>query len=191
MITKAEEQLKQYPFLKDKLTEMGVKSELDFKDEAFIIPKDATLTPTKTRIRRLEAPITAYLAGPMEGMTYEEAADWRDLATFLLIERGMRAKNPMVRDYRELFANGGYIPGEKIVEPDKNDILQSDAIIVWYSEKSTGTAMEVIWAYYWGIPIIVIAVKNPISPWIDYHATTIVETVEEAVEYLYDLSMEF
>ncbi len=124
---------------------------------------------------------SVYLAGPMEGCSYDEAANWREEAATKLAEYGIDARNPMIRDFRDAFANGDGIDPDEVVIPDKMDILQSDAILVWYSQKSTGTAMEMLYAYYWHIPIVVVEIKKPANPWIDYHADYVCENLEDAV----------
>lgn len=148
------------------------------------------LVPEFPRKRIPGAPITVYLAGPMEGCSYEEASGWRDRITELFKRHDIAVRNPMVRDFREVFAQGKNIPPEIIIEPDKGDILQSDMIVVYYSQKTTGTSMEMLYAYYWGIPIITIAVKRPVSPWITYHSTAVVDDVDDAVNYICGLRHE-
>ncbi len=83
-----------------------------------------------------------YLAGPIAGCSDAECNDWRDLVISLL-DSSFKAINPMRRDDRgkedENINN--------IVELDKVDIVQSDAIIVSYDKPSVGTSMEVFFAF--------------------------------------------
>lgn len=176
-------------WLADNSEESKIKRKIKSVKESFII-RDPGLIPRIQRTRIAGSPKSVYLAGPMEGCTYEEASEWRQEATHLLKRYGIKARNPIVRDFREAFAKGLTIPPEIIVEPDKADILQSDAVLVWYSDKTTGTAMEILYAYYWFIPVVVVAIKKPVSPWVVYHAEAIVDTLEEAIEYIraYDIS---
>jgi len=142
-----------------------------------------------------------YLCGPINGCTDEEANGWRQIATdHLLYLKGnpfgqnrenpnMVPVDPMDRDYRGMEA-GVY---REIVDLDKLDIRNSDALLVYYEKPSVGTSMEVFYAWTLGKPIIVLTPrKTKISPWLRYHSTKIVEyyagelreAINEAVEWM-------
>lgn len=84
----------------------------------------------------------------------------------------------MKRDYRGKEAEDY----REIVELDKRDIRESDAMIVMYTRPTVGTCMEIHYASTIGVPIVVVDESNkPISPWMRYHATAIVRTKEAAL----------
>lgn len=125
-----------------------------------------------------------YLAGPINGATDEEANGWRTRAKALLPD----VLDPMDRDYR-----GKEDESVKdIVEGDKRDIDASDAAIAYCPKPSVGTSMEVLYCwkpYGQSKPcIVVVPPGSPCSPWLRYHATAVVETIEDAVRELLTLS---
>ncbi len=123
----------------------------------------------------------AYLAGPINGCTDEEAKGWRDQMVAGI--DGVTFFDPMERDYRgEELANV-----QQLVERDKQLIEQSDYVVANVWKPSTGTAMEILHAHYVGRPVILIAPDGEkISPWLVYHASYRVGSVEEAIALLKD-----
>ena len=116
-----------------------------------------------------------YLAGPILGCTDEECRAWReDVARRI---RG-RCLNPMRRDYRG--REDDYIT--ELVEADKADIDESDIVLVNYTRPSTGTSMEIMCAWWAEKTVIVVVPPDePVSPWIHYHATMVVDSMDEAI----------
>jgi nucleoside 2-deoxyribosyltransferase len=118
-----------------------------------------------------------YLCGPINGCSDQECNDWRQLMKDYW---GGRCIDPMVRDYRGV-EDAAY---REIVELDKRDVREADIIVVSYSKPSVGTAMEVHYAWTLGKPIVVVCpTGTSISPWLRYHATSIVHTYEDAVKW--------
>lgn len=118
-----------------------------------------------------------YLCGPINGCTNEESINWREAAKAVLPD----TLDPMRSDYR----------GEEdqhvaqIVEGDKADIDESDALLVNYDKPSVGTSMEILYAWEKKKRIIVVArAETPISPWLRYHASQIVNSFDAAFELL-------
>lgn len=118
--------------------------------------------------------LKVYLCGPINGCTDAECKDWR-----LEVKRHFpEAVDPMKRDYRGKEAESY---GE-IVELDKRDIRFSDAVLVNYVKPSVGTAMETLYAWELGKPVVLLCERNAvISPWLRYHSTSIVHSVADAV----------
>lgn len=116
-----------------------------------------------------------YLGGAINGCTDSECNDWRSAAIKLL--DGHTPINPMDRDYRgredECTA--------EIVELDKRDIDDSDALLVSYLKPSVGTAMEILYAWERGKPIYVFTDLERVSPWLTYHSTEILPSLETAI----------
>lgn len=122
-----------------------------------------------------------YLAGPIFGCGDAQCRDWRARASELL--GAQNVLDPMIRDYRGREDEPGV--AEEIVEQDKADIRSANAMIVYFDHPSVGTAMEVLHAYNIGLGIVVVNVNGGrLSPWLTYHATTVVPTVDDAVCFL-------
>lgn len=118
-----------------------------------------------------------YLCGPINGCTDEECNNWREAAKAVLTD----TLDPMRRDYRgredECVA--------EIVEGDKLDIMQCDALLVNYDKPSVGTSMEILFAWEQHKAVVVVAAKDArISPWLRHHSDHIVNTFAEAFELL-------
>jgi hypothetical protein len=92
--------------------------------------------------------------------------------------------DPMKRDYRGKEAESY----REIVDLDKRDVRTSDVILVNYVKPSVGTSMEVFYAWSIGIPIVLwCAPDASISPWLRYHSTAIVHSLDEAVRKIRDI----
>jgi nucleoside 2-deoxyribosyltransferase len=118
---------------------------------------------------------TIYLCGPINGCTDEECRDWRELVK---TKWPGPTLDPMRRDYRgkeEESVN-------EIVEFDKIDITNSDALLVNYDKPSVGTSMEILYAFERGKLVVVVAAPDArISPWMRYHSHTITHSFDSAV----------
>ncbi len=118
-----------------------------------------------------------YLCGPINGCTDSECKDWRAAAMAYF----PNAIDPMVRDYRGREDECV----KEIVELDKLDVLNADAILVNYDRPSVGTSMEILYAWMHHKPIIVVVANDTrTSPWLRYHSTTIVHSFSAAFDIL-------
>ncbi len=118
-----------------------------------------------------------YLCGPINGCTDAEASDWREFMKERLFQH--EHIDPMKRDYRGKEA----IAYREIVDLDKADVRAADLILVNYDKPSVGTSMEVFYAWSLDKPVLVWAPPTAvISPWLRYHSTKIVHSIDEAVE---------
>lgn len=120
---------------------------------------------------------TLYLAGPIMNCSDSECRDWRDWVTENWEGKTL---DPMRRDYRGIEDENV----NEIVDGDKDDILNSDIIIVAYTKPSVGTSMEILFAWDNATPIILVnrSGSNKLSPWLQYHADFIVKHFDEALE---------
>lgn len=123
-----------------------------------------------------------YLAGPIAGCTDDECKDWREMAKLKLPM--VECIDPMRRDYR-----GREMKHlQDLVVLDKADIRMSDVVLVNHSKPSSGTAMEIYFAWRLGIPVIVVDNRLtedvPISPWIYFHATRVFNHWSEAYHWI-------
>lgn len=119
---------------------------------------------------------TLYLCGPINGCTDAEANDWRQA---VIAAWPGRCIDPMVRDYRGREAEAF----QEIVEMDKADVDACDVLLVNYDRPSVGTSMEVLYAWERGKQVIVVCRPDaPISPWLRYHAHSVVFSFADALE---------
>jgi hypothetical protein len=121
-----------------------------------------------------------YLCGPINGCTDGEAKDWRaQVKNCPFVE----PIDPMKRDYRGR-EQDSY---REIVDLDKLDIRNADALIVRYVKPSVGTSMEILYAWTLQKPIVVwVDTDTPLSPWLRYHSTACVNSLQEALDKLQD-----
>src|SRR5687768_14416139 len=123
-----------------------------------------------------------YLAGPINGCTDAECKDWRQWFRGNIGIAGVEWLDPMRRDYRGT-ENMRY---REIVILDKRDIASCNFLVVMYSKPSVGTSMEILFAWERDIPILLINAsrQGELSPWLKYHATAIVDSMEAAAKKL-------
>ncbi len=115
-----------------------------------------------------------YLCGGINGLTDSECKDWREYSKTKL----SNTLDPMRRDYRGREDDCR----NEIVELDKIDIDLSDALLVWYPKPSTGTDMEIFYAWEGGKQIyVVVPRESKISPWLKYHSDYITESLDGAI----------
>lgn len=110
--------------------------------------------------------MTVYLAGPITGLNFAGAVDWRKAATAYLEPHGIRGVSPMrAKDYlageRDLQAMGyethPLSTPQGILTRDRWDCTHSDAVLfnfVGASRISIGTCMEVAWADLARVPAV-------------------------------------
>lgn len=130
-----------------------------------------------------------YLGGPIANCNDDEAHEWRYYVTD---KTGVLWRNPMIRDFREYGITNNtkehHISEDivkYIIESDKADIDASDLCLFNCWKPSFGTPMEIIYAWEQRKPNIIIIPKGVTrSPWLRYHATVVVATVEDAVDYI-------
>jgi hypothetical protein len=119
-----------------------------------------------------------YLAGPIGGLTWDEATGWRDNVASLLAP--MKTRSPLrpimfegqLVDLRDsCYVNDGAvlsnsrereaitIPFEHLFKRDYMDCHECDGLFVNFigaKKKSVGTVCEISWAYRRGIPIVIV-----------------------------------
>ena len=124
---------------------------------------------------------TIYLGGGIMNLTTNEANEWRIEATKKLIFN-FNILNPMRRNFRD----SEFQSQNEIVQLDKNDIVNSDILLVNGTKPSWGTAMEMLFAFERHKIIVVFTGDDfgKTSPWVAFHATRVTKTLEEAIEYI-------
>lgn len=141
-----------------------------------------------------------YLAGPISGMEYQGAVEWRVWASERLRRRGINAYSPMrAKEFLAGAEQHGRLPtfvdhehplatSKGIMCRDHTDCVRADALLVNFegvTRVSLGTAMELAWAYDRHIPVVVVCepdnpnIKHPMAhEAIDFRVDTLVEGVE-------------
>lgn len=119
-----------------------------------------------------------YLCGPINGCTDEECKDWRELVKTIWPGTCI---DPMRRDYR----GREHESRDEIVELDKIDVAKADALLVSCEKPSWGTAMEILYAWQIGKPVVVVCPGEMVlSPWLAYHSHRVCHSYADAVETL-------
>jgi nucleoside 2-deoxyribosyltransferase len=123
--------------------------------------------------------VRVYLAGPINGATDAEVFDWREQVKSNHLDTEF--VDPTSRDYRGHEDENV----EDIVEQDKADLYSCHAVIAWCPRPSVGTSMEVLYAWTVGMPVVVAVPDGaPVSPWLRYHSSAVVDSLEAALEVL-------
>lgn len=119
-----------------------------------------------------------YLAGPITGITYDEASDWRsyvqhcvnmqDCGNWLKVLSPMRGKcylKDMAKESKleDHYSNKILSTSKGITCRDRNDVIRCDLLFVNFlgaQRVSIGTVMEIAWADILRKPIIICMEKN-------------------------------
>lgn len=113
-----------------------------------------------------------YLAGPITGLDYKGATDWRDFVRDELVKYGIESLSPMrSKEYllQEKIIASGYdnlnvlSKAKGIVTRDRNDVMTSDLILFNLLEAkkvSIGTVIEYGWADAFRKPIVTVIEKE-------------------------------
>jgi nucleoside 2-deoxyribosyltransferase len=126
--------------------------------------------------------VTTYLAGGINGLNDADANNWRTQARELL---NGDVLDPMARDYR----GSEDANVDAIVEGDLDDIARCDTVLAWCPRASWGTAMEIHHAWTQGQTVVVVVpAGQPVSPWLRYHSTRLVHTLEDAVQAIHEVA---
>lgn len=113
-----------------------------------------------------------YLGGPINGCTDEEANGWRGEVKRFLQRHQIEWLDPMDRDYRGREMEAGI--AAEIVQGDKQDIRESDVLLMNCPKPSVGTSMEVLYGSQLGKRVIcVVPEDHTPSPWLAHHADKI------------------
>jgi hypothetical protein len=117
-----------------------------------------------------------YLCGGINGLSDDQAVNWRQLSKSLLTGICL---DPMSRDYRGKEDESV----EEIYRGDLSDIIASDIILVNAVRPSWGTAMEMVYAKMMGKYVVIVTPPNlPVSPWLRKHSDEIHHSFESACD---------
>lgn len=139
---------------------------------------------------------SVYLAGPITGLTYDEAQDWRAGVRSELWDAGIEAFSPLrvkhyLREHGVLEDQyqgiNALSDGRGIIARDRNDVRRRDMVLanlVGAERVSIGTVMEIAWADAFRTPVVIAMEPENVHQ----HAMVvesvgfIVPTLEEAIE---------
>jgi len=137
---------------------------------------------------------TVYLVGPITGLSYGEATDWRDYAVKDLSEHNIKGISPMrCKEYlmQEKILADEYNQkvlscAKGITTRDRWDCHRCDAILVNFlgaTKVSIGSILEIAWADAAGKPIVLIIDKDNIHQhaMINEIAGFVVRTLDEGL----------
>lgn len=144
-----------------------------------------------------------YLAGPIHGLNYEGATDWREQARQVFASHNIDAFSPMRgKDYLKDVTSfdGAYedfplSTGPGIMMRDHYDCTNRDGIFVNFigspdDKVSIGTVMEIAWGHHVRSPIVIVTDPNNVHvqhPMIQQASPFIVNTLEEGYHIMTSL----
>lgn len=128
-----------------------------------------------SHVAKIKTPTLVYLAGPISGLTYDGAEEWRENCRQMLAPSGIKTLSPLrgkdyLRAIGEIDAIGAAYAGmgelsssRGVITRDRYDATRCDIILVnlfGASRISIGTMFEVAWADAKRIPIVCIMEKE-------------------------------
>ena len=139
---------------------------------------------------------SVYLAGPVTGVTYSHATRWRFRVAAALSQLGVKAIDP-TRNVPSQHPDALILPAynatplctqKGIVQTCLYDVKRANVVLANMSQKdSTGTAVEMGWAYLMQKPVVVfVGVNEPLHPFLAEFAIVCNEE-DDAVEAVFGL----
>jgi nucleoside 2-deoxyribosyltransferase len=98
---------------------------------------------------------TVYLAGPIAGLSHEEASQWRNKAAEMLIDRGCKVIDPLLK-YKAGNFSGMPDYAWTFYEDVEKGVMEADVVLAGFpggEVASLGTGFELGVAYAMGIPV--------------------------------------
>lgn len=129
-----------------------------------------------------------YMAGPIQYVN-DYGKGWRE---WLKSERpdAFEWVDPMDK-YNTMEEAEAEWTSSDIVQDDLEMIDNADAVLAhWEAVPTAGTPMEIFYSYHMADTPVVVQTKlheSDVSPWIEYHATAVVETFEDAIHALEEI----
>lgn len=140
---------------------------------------------------------TVYLAGPIAGLSYGDATDWRAYARERLAALNvaglspMRGKTYLAREQKigDSYETHPMSTRRAIITRDRFDVMRCDALLVNLLDAQTvsiGTVMEVAWADAFRKPVVLVDVDGSIHDhaFIREIAGYVVPTLDAAISIL-------
>ena len=136
-----------------------------------------------------------YLAGPINGISWDECFKWRESASDLLAGYGIEALNPLsgkdvLQGSRKITGCTEYFTYKEIIERDLWHVRQADLVLVNATRadcKYVGTICEVFYAnHVLDKPVVVFYGDNVewLQSWLNFLITRSFVMMEDAVMYI-------
>ena len=134
--------------------------------------------------------VNIYLSGGMGNKPFEEQVGWRNE----LIEKIKQYTDDFGKGFNYSFFNPPYYYSpvtenhkseKEAMEFDLYKLRKADVVVVNFNvPKSIGTAMELMLAKEYNIPIIAFNYSDDIHPWLKTCCTRICESLDEVVNHI-------
>ena len=144
-----------------------------------------------------------YLAGPISGLSYEDATNWRTITKDAMASMSdnqvigfspMRGKLKLEseKEIQDSYPDYALTSINGINTRDYNDVKTSHVILVNFlgcgSKVSIGTAMEIAWARVFQIPVVIVMEKNNIHRHgMLTFGNIVVETLTDGIETVIEI----
>lgn len=132
--------------------------------------------------------LNIYLSGGMGGLPFEEQIGWRNQIVDTITFDDSLAVKPVFFNPPIFYSPSfDYHKSEKeVMEFDLYKLRKSDIVIVNFNvPNSIGTAMELILAKEYHIPIIGINIEHKeLHPWVSECCGRMCDSIEETIEYV-------
>lgn len=131
-----------------------------------------------------------YLAGPIAGLTYDEAQEWRKAATDYLNLLDVTVLNPLrvVQPFNGVHGNQGveeaHFSARGMIMRDRTDVYTSDLILMNLSNAkgvSIGSCVELGWADAYRKPVVTISTDPKPHAFIYELSSYVVPNLHEAL----------
>lgn len=132
--------------------------------------------------------INIYLSGGMGGLSFDEQVGWRNqIVDNIITDDALTFKPVFFNPPYYYTPTYNYHKSEKeVMEFDLYKLRKSDIVIVNFNvPNSIGTAMELMLAKEYNIPIIGININNKeLHPWLSECCSRMCDSIEETLEYV-------
>jgi hypothetical protein len=135
-----------------------------------------------------------FLAGPLTGISYKEAVEWRQyveskMPKDILAFSALRGKPHVVKEtvLKDEYAGHPLSSSRGIITRDRNDVSRADAVLfnlLRAKRVSIGTTMELAWANLLRIPTIVVIEPGNIHmhAFVKETSDFVTDNLDEAIE---------
>lgn len=133
--------------------------------------------------------LKVYLAGGINGLTYEEAFEWRKHVTQKLSSFGIECLNPIAaKDFDKYHKDGKFTEGGKTCYwRDIFLVKQADVVLINFDTvKSFGTLVEKGWCDILGKLVLIASSKDIKHPFVTEQAI-LFNSISDAIDFIKEL----
>ena len=142
--------------------------------------------------------VVVYLGGPIRGLSYDEASNWRNQAIERLSEVGIECLSPMrgkelIKEESKITDSYENLKGcssKDIFNRDKFDVSRSDILLFNFTNRKVsiiGSLFELAWGHLLGKYCVLAVDKESIyakHPFVKESASIIFDNIEDAIDYV-------